>query len=82
MKIHSYALSLVIVIILFLFDIFRYWSYREYYEDSRTVAKAFIKLGLERFYGVCIMGSNAPEWVLANFGKLIIILITIAVIYR
>ncbi|CAL4165107.1 unnamed protein product, partial [Meganyctiphanes norvegica] len=44
------------------------WTYAEYFEESQTVAKAFIKLGLERFHGVCIMGFNSPEWVIANFG--------------
>ncbi|XP_027222040.1 long-chain-fatty-acid--CoA ligase ACSBG2 [Penaeus vannamei] len=46
----------------------RYWTYKEYFEESRTVAKAFIRLGLERFHGVCIMGFNSPEWLIANFG--------------
>lgn len=44
------------------------WTYADYFDESRTVAKAFIKLGLERFHGVCIMGFNSPEWVIANFG--------------
>ena len=25
------------------------WSYKQYYQDSRTIAKAFIKLGLQRY---------------------------------
>ena len=28
------------------------WSYKEYYEQSKTTAMAFIKLGLERFHSV------------------------------
>ncbi|KAK7077908.1 catalytic activity protein [Halocaridina rubra] len=48
----------------------KYWSYKEYYNESRQVAKAFIRLGLQRFHGVCIMGANAPEWVIANFGAI------------
>ena len=47
---------------------FSYLNYKEYYEVSCTVAKAFIKLGLERFHGVCIMGFNCPEWMLSNYG--------------
>lgn len=48
--------------------VWKYWTYKDYYEQSRTVAKAFIKLGLERFHGVCIMGFNSPEWMISNFG--------------
>ncbi|XP_068245746.1 long-chain-fatty-acid--CoA ligase ACSBG2-like [Palaemon carinicauda] len=48
----------------------KYWTYKDYFDESRTAAKAFIKLGLERFHGVCIMGGNAPEWVIANFGAI------------
>ena len=36
----------------------------------RTVAKAFIKLGLEKFEGVCLLGMNSPEWVIANVGSI------------
>ncbi|XP_076057573.1 acyl-CoA synthetase bubblegum family member 1 isoform X3 [Oratosquilla oratoria] len=46
----------------------KYWTYKDYFEESCTVAKALIKLGLERFHGVCIMGFNSPEWMIANFG--------------
>jgi long-chain-fatty-acid--CoA ligase ACSBG len=42
------------------------WSYSQYYQESRTVAKAFIKLGLERFCSVGILGFNAPEWFIAQ----------------
>ena len=45
-------------------------SYKEYYEQVRTCAKAFIKLGLERFHGVCILGFNSPEWFLADLGAI------------
>ena len=38
------------------------WTYAEYLEDVRTVAKAFIKLGLKPFHSVNILGFNAPEW--------------------
>ncbi|KAF2360621.1 Argonaute linker 2 domain [Trinorchestia longiramus] len=45
-----------------------YWSYEDYFKESCMVAKAFIELGLEPHKGVCIMGFNSPEWLLANFG--------------
>ncbi|XP_047738062.1 long-chain-fatty-acid--CoA ligase ACSBG2-like [Hyalella azteca] len=47
-------------------DAWKYWNYAEYYAASATAAKAFIRLGLERFHSVCIMGANSPEWVIAN----------------
>lgn len=48
----------------------KFWTYEQYFNDARTVAKAFIRLGLERFHGVCIMGFNAPEWLISNFGAI------------
>lgn len=45
-------------------------TYREYFEESCIVAKAFIALGLDRFHGVCIMGFNSPEWFIANQGAI------------
>ena len=46
------------------------WSYKQYHADSRTVAKAFIKLGLERHHSVGILGFNAPEWFIAQAGAI------------
>lgn len=36
--------------------------------ETRTVAKAFIKLGLKRHHSVGILGFNSPEWFLADLG--------------
>ena len=38
------------------------WTYAQYLDDVKTVAKAFIKLGLKPFHSVNILGFNAPEW--------------------
>jgi len=46
------------------------WSYKQYHSDSRTIAKAFIKLGLERHHSVGILGFNAPEWFIAQAGAI------------
>ncbi|XP_076977098.1 long-chain-fatty-acid--CoA ligase ACSBG2-like isoform X2 [Tamandua tetradactyla] len=46
-------------------------TYIEYYEECRRAAKAFLKLGLERFHGVGIMGSNSEEWVIASLGAIL-----------
>nr|XP_012617118.1 long-chain-fatty-acid--CoA ligase ACSBG2-like isoform X3 [Microcebus murinus] len=45
-------------------------TYIEYYEQCRQAAKAFLKLGLERFHGVGIMGLNSEEWAIANIGAI------------
>lgn len=44
--------------------------FREYEQNVRTVAKAFLKLGLERFHGVCIIGFNSPEWFYSDLGAI------------
>ena len=46
------------------------WSWSAYYQDVRTVAKAFIDIGLKRFDSVCILGFNTPEWAIANLGAI------------
>eukprot|EP00092_Neocalanus_flemingeri_P011916 GFUD01012848.1.p1 GENE.GFUD01012848.1~~GFUD01012848.1.p1 ORF type:complete len:668 (-),score=205.23 GFUD01012848.1:491-2494(-) len=46
------------------------WSWSAYYQDTRTVAKAFIDLGLKRYESVCILGFNSPEWVISNLGAI------------
>lgn len=45
-------------------------TYKEYYEQVRTMAKAFIKLGLEPFHGVCILGFNSPEWFMSDLAAI------------
>jgi len=45
-------------------------TYSQYYKEVRTVAKAFIKLGLERFHGVCILGFNSKEWFLSDLAAI------------
>lgn len=46
------------------------WTYREYLDDVRKVAKAFIKLGLESRGGVTILGFNSPEWFISHVGAI------------
>ncbi|XP_062452372.1 long-chain-fatty-acid--CoA ligase ACSBG2 [Rhea pennata] len=45
-------------------------SYKMYYGECWTAAKSFLKLGLERFHGVCILGFNSPEWFIADIGAI------------
>lgn len=45
-------------------------TFKMYYELCRMAAKGFIKLGLERFHGVCILGFNSLEWFVADVGAI------------
>ncbi|KAM8972202.1 long-chain-fatty-acid--CoA ligase ACSBG1 [Pelodytes ibericus] len=48
--------------------IWEHISFLEYYKLSRRAAKSFIKLGLERFHSVGILGFNSPEWFISAVG--------------
>ncbi|XP_068939272.1 long-chain-fatty-acid--CoA ligase ACSBG2-like [Petaurus breviceps papuanus] len=45
-------------------------TYIEYYELCRKAAKSFLKLGLERFHGVGILGNNSIEWLIAHIASI------------
>ncbi|VVC96583.1 long-chain-fatty-acid--CoA ligase ACSBG2-like isoform X2 [Leptidea sinapis] len=45
-------------------------TYREYRNRVRIVAKAFIKLGLERFNSVGILGFNSEEWYVSDLAAI------------
>ncbi|XP_052099586.1 long-chain-fatty-acid--CoA ligase ACSBG2-like isoform X2 [Mytilus californianus] len=44
------------------------WTYQQYYADVCAAAKSFIKLGLEPYHGVGILGFNSPEWLISDLG--------------
>ncbi|XP_061884340.1 long-chain-fatty-acid--CoA ligase ACSBG2 isoform X2 [Entelurus aequoreus] len=46
-------------------------NYIEYYETCRTAAKSFLKLGLQRYHGVGILGFNSVEWFIADIGAIL-----------
>uniref|UniRef100_T1JBW0 long-chain-fatty-acid--CoA ligase n=1 Tax=Strigamia maritima TaxID=126957 RepID=T1JBW0_STRMM len=46
------------------------WSYSQYLTDVNLVAKAFIKLGLSPYNGVCILGFNSPEWLISHLAAI------------
>ncbi|XP_051888967.1 long-chain-fatty-acid--CoA ligase ACSBG2-like [Pristis pectinata] len=46
-------------------------TYKQYYSLCRKAAKSFLKLGLQRFHGVGILGFNSPEWFIANVGAIL-----------
>uniref|UniRef100_A0A8C8EVD0 long-chain-fatty-acid--CoA ligase n=1 Tax=Oncorhynchus tshawytscha TaxID=74940 RepID=A0A8C8EVD0_ONCTS len=43
-------------------------TWREYFQQCRLAAKSFLKLGLERYHGVGILGFNSPEWFISDIG--------------
>ncbi|XP_036385708.1 long-chain-fatty-acid--CoA ligase ACSBG2-like [Megalops cyprinoides] len=43
-------------------------TYKEYFQQCRAAAKSFLKLGLERYHGVGILGFNSSEWFIADIG--------------
>ncbi|XP_074488986.1 long-chain-fatty-acid--CoA ligase ACSBG1 [Sebastes fasciatus] len=45
-------------------------TFLEYYQFCRRAAKSFIKLGLERFHGVAILGFNSVEWFFSAVGAI------------
>ncbi|XP_035521678.1 long-chain-fatty-acid--CoA ligase ACSBG1 [Morone saxatilis] len=45
-------------------------TFLEYYQFCRRAAKGFIKLGLERFHGVAILGFNSAEWFFSAVGAI------------
>jgi long-chain-fatty-acid--CoA ligase ACSBG len=47
------------------------WTWRQYYQDSRSAAKAFMTFGVEQFGSVSIFGFNAPEWLISAMGAVL-----------
>ncbi|KAM9393197.1 long-chain-fatty-acid--CoA ligase ACSBG2-like isoform 1-T1 [Pholidichthys leucotaenia] len=43
-------------------------TWRQYYEQCCAAAKSFLKLGLQRYHGVGILGFNTPEWFISDIG--------------
>lgn len=46
-------------------------TYKQYYQACRTAAKSFLKLGLEPYHGVGILGFNSVEWFVADIGAIL-----------
>ncbi|XP_023589032.1 long-chain-fatty-acid--CoA ligase ACSBG2 [Trichechus manatus latirostris] len=52
-------------------DKWEFLNYNQYYQACRKAAKAFLKLGLERFNAVGILGFNSAEWFIAAIGAIL-----------
>ena len=46
------------------------WSWNEYRQQVRQVARALIALGTHPGSGICIIGYNCPEWFFADVGAI------------
>ena len=47
------------------------YTYTEFYEQTMSVAKSLVSVGLKRFQSVSIMASNSPEWMMADIGAIL-----------
>ncbi|MFT7806763.1 long-chain-fatty-acid-CoA ligase ACSBG1 [Arapaima gigas] len=45
-------------------------TFLEYYHHCRIAARSFLKLGLERFHSVAILGFNSAEWFFSAVGAI------------
>ncbi|MGH7638339.1 MAG: AMP-binding protein, partial [Gemmatimonadaceae bacterium] len=46
------------------------WSWNEYRQQVRQVARALIAIGTQPGAGICIIGYNCPEWFFADIGSI------------
>lgn len=48
------------------------WTWKEYYYDVACAAKSMIRVGVEPFRGVCVLGFNSPEWFISYLGGIMV----------
>jgi len=48
-------------------DEWQTWTYKQAYDEVRTAAMGFIKLGFKQFDSVNVWGFNCPEWNMSAF---------------
>ena len=48
------------------------WTWKDYYDDITAIAKSLIRVGLEPYHGVCVLGFNAPEWFISFMGGIMV----------
>lgn len=47
------------------------WTYKQYYDECRMAAKAFMKMGLDRYDATSIFGFNSPEWLMGEVSTIL-----------
>ncbi|XP_021206362.1 very long-chain-fatty-acid--CoA ligase bubblegum isoform X2 [Bombyx mori] len=45
-------------------------TYKQYQDRVRIIAKAFLKLGLDRYHSVSILGFNSEQWFIADLAAI------------
>ena len=45
-------------------------TWKDYYEQILVTGRAFMALGLEKGDGVSLIGSNRPEWLIADYAAI------------
>lgn len=45
-------------------------TYRQYYKECQTFAKALISLGITEYTSINIIGFNSVEWAVSFFGSI------------
>lgn len=60
------------------------WSYKEFNDECRIVAKGLMRLGIDKGDHLAIWATNTPEWLTAQFAtaKMGAILVTVNTNYR
>ena len=48
------------------------WTFKEYYRDIAAAAKSMVRIGVEPFHGVCVLGFNSPEWFISYLGGIMV----------
>ena len=48
----------------------KYWTRQQGYDEVFAAARGFIALGLKQWEYVCIMGFNAPQWLMADLAAI------------
>ena len=51
-------------------DPWKYWTWKQYYDDCEKFGKSLIHLKIETYGIVNIIGFNSPEWLIANNGAM------------
>eukprot|EP01038_Epipyxis_sp_PR26KG_P016834 gene16834-23050_t len=49
----------------------KYWTYRQYWDDCMKFARTLVYLKVGQFQVVNILGFNSPEWFIANNGSIL-----------
>eukprot|EP01041_Mallomonas_annulata_P013795 gene13795-29328_t len=49
----------------------KFWTWKQYWDDCKLFAKSLIHLGVGKFKVVNILGFNSPEWLIANCGSML-----------